>query len=90
LSAVAEGCTFSGVWLNTQEGTTGLSWSPTNNRQRLAFVRWTIQYIFCFTTKSNQFPFIDWYDASNIPTGNNAFRIYTTWEYNEESISNNA
>ena len=29
---------------------------------------------------SNQFPFIDWYDASrpNIPTDNNAFRIYTT------------
>jgi len=35
--------------------------------------------------KSNQFPFIDWYDASNIPTDNNEFRIYTTWEKNEES-----
>jgi len=29
----------------------------------------------------NQFPFFDWFDASNIPTYNNAFRIYTmSWE----------
>jgi len=26
-------------------------------------------------SKSNQFPFIDWYVASNIPTDSNAFRI---------------
>jgi len=28
--------------------------------------------------KSNQFPFVDWYDAGNITTDNNSFWIYTT------------